>query len=163
MRVETTVQKTCWAVIQFGSRWDSWKMHFWELLVLTQVTSVVDSAGIGPFSVGEDVLADGASPHNLLSSHICFFSWKGWCFVKLSGTFQSPFFRYQGVLEGKDINEQCDRYRELLFWLGNWRGIWEIYCTIIVLCDIDAAVLMTAKCPDWFRWPFTVIITNPNK
>lgn len=100
---------------------------------------------------------------HFLSSHICSFPWKGQGFVKLSGTFQSPFFRYQGVLEGKGINEQCDRYEEFLFWLGNRWGIWVIYCTIIALCDIDAAVLMTAKCPDWFRWPFTDIITNLNK
>lgn len=88
---------------------------------------------------------------HFLSSHICIFPCIGQGFVKLLRTLQSPFFRYQGVLEGKDINEQCDRYREFLFWLGNRWGMWVIYCTIIVLCDIDAAVLMTAKCPDWFR------------
>ena len=74
---------------------------------------------IGPFSVHEDVLADGASHTEFPELSYLRLRLEGQGFVKLSGTFQSPFFRYQGVLEGKDINEQCDRYGELLFWLGN--------------------------------------------
>lgn len=166
-------QKSSWADTQSSCRCGQWKM-FWGFLMLVQVTLWVEDelrmsmsnfmcGGLGPsLLIRTYQLMEHPTCH-FLRSQICSFPWKGQGFVKLSGTFQSPIFRYQGVLEGKGINEQCDKYGEFLFWLGNRRGIWVIYCAIIALCDIDAAVLMTTKCPDWFRWPFTVIITNLNK